>query len=480
MEVAISAIAGDLINRLMSFLMKKYTESICTHDKTKRLQELLIRVRVVVEEADGRCITNPTMLTQLNMLAKSMYRGYYMLDMIKYESSDDEEVRRLSTVSVTLKRSCTVLGNTGGPAADNELEIVLKNLESAISNMNEFLVLLLGCERVCRRPYDSYLYADNFMFGRHAEKQQVINILLQNHGHQSCPLVLPIIGGCRVGKKALVSHVCGDERIRSYFSSVLYINGDSIQGIEDAMFCKVRTLIVVEFFTDMDEEDWVKFYSTASQMTAAGSKVIIISRIEKLARFGTVKAIHLNSLSQEEYSYLFKMLAFGSIDERHHPKMAAVANDLAVVLGGSLITANVIADLLRSNLNLQFWLRILRRFGGMVKNNLSKYGEHPKDIIEKEQPIDITRFASSCPSRLRLMPPRVERRNDADPNKNRPSMLFRDLIAGCKAIPDGDFELVTWESRIPPYTKYVQSVAAFADDTKNGPATFTRKRPFSC
>ncbi|XP_015697202.1 uncharacterized protein LOC102714769 isoform X2 [Oryza brachyantha] len=400
MEVAISAIAGDLINRLMSFLMKKYTESICTHDKTKRLQELLIRVRVVVEEADGRCITNPTMLTQLNMLAKSMYRGYYMLDMIKYESSDDEE--------------------------------------------------------------------------------QVINILLQNHGHQSCPLVLPIIGGCRVGKKALVSHVCGDERIRSYFSSVLYINGDSIQGIEDAMFCKVRTLIVVEFFTDMDEEDWVKFYSTASQMTAAGSKVIIISRIEKLARFGTVKAIHLNSLSQEEYSYLFKMLAFGSIDERHHPKMAAVANDLAVVLGGSLITANVIADLLRSNLNLQFWLRILRRFGGMVKNNLSKYGEHPKDIIEKEQPIDITRFASSCPSRLRLMPPRVERRNDADPNKNRPSMLFRDLIAGCKAIPDGDFELVTWESRIPPYTKYVQSVAAFADDTKNGPATFTRKRPFSC
>ncbi|XP_052134370.1 uncharacterized protein LOC127752958 isoform X3 [Oryza glaberrima] len=380
MEVALSAIASDLINRLTSFLMKKYMESTSIDDKMKRLKELLLRVHIVVEEADRRCITNPMMLMQLKMLAESMYRGYYMLDTIKYKSPKDEE---------------------GGP------------------------------------------------------------------------LVLPIIGGCRVGKKTLVSHVCGDERIRSYFRSILYINGDNMWGMEHTKFKRERTLIVGEFFTDIDEDDWVKFYCTVSQMTDRGSKVIIISRIGKLARFGTVKTVCLNSLSQEEYSYLFKMLAFGSIDEKDHPKMAMVANDLAVVLGGSLITANVVADLLRRNHDFQLWNSVLQRFKEMVKSNLSKYGEHPKDIIEKEHPIDITRFGSSYRTRLHLMPPRVER--DDSPNRKKPSLLFRDLIAGCAAIPDGDFELVTWESRIPPHTKYVQSAVAFVNG-KNGCTTSTRKR----
>ncbi|XP_052134368.1 uncharacterized protein LOC127752958 isoform X1 [Oryza glaberrima] len=394
MEVALSAIASDLINRLTSFLMKKYMESTSIDDKMKRLKELLLRVHIVVEEADRRCITNPMMLMQLKMLAESMYRGYYMLDTIKYKSPKDEE-------------------------------------------------------------------------------QQIINILLQNPCQQGGPLVLPIIGGCRVGKKTLVSHVCGDERIRSYFRSILYINGDNMWGMEHTKFKRERTLIVGEFFTDIDEDDWVKFYCTVSQMTDRGSKVIIISRIGKLARFGTVKTVCLNSLSQEEYSYLFKMLAFGSIDEKDHPKMAMVANDLAVVLGGSLITANVVADLLRRNHDFQLWNSVLQRFKEMVKSNLSKYGEHPKDIIEKEHPIDITRFGSSYRTRLHLMPPRVER--DDSPNRKKPSLLFRDLIAGCAAIPDGDFELVTWESRIPPHTKYVQSAVAFVNG-KNGCTTSTRKR----
>ncbi|KAF2912514.1 hypothetical protein DAI22_10g016900 [Oryza sativa Japonica Group] len=392
MEVALSAIASDLINRLTSFLMKKYMESTSIDDKMKRLKELLLRVHIVVEEADRRCITNPMMLMQLKMLAESMYRGYYMLDTIKYKSPKDEEI---------------------------------------------------------------------------------INILLQNPCQQGGPLVLPIIGGCRVGKKTLVSHVCGDERIRSYFRSILYINGDNMWGMEHTKFKRERTLIVGEFFTDIDEDDWVKFYCTVSQMTDRGSKVIIISRIGKLARFGTVKTVRLNSLSQEEYSYLFKMLAFGSIDEKDHPKMAMVANDLAVVLGGSLITANVVADLLRRNHDFQLWNSVLQRFKEMVKSNLSKYGEHPKDIIEKEHPIDITRFGSSYRTRLHLMPPRVER--DDSPNRKKPSLLFRDLIAGCAAIPDGDFELVTWESRIPPHTKYVQSAVAFVNG-KNGCTTSTRKR----
>jgi hypothetical protein len=39
------------------------------------------------------------------------------------------------------------------------------------------------------------------------------------------------------------------------------------------------------------------------------NKVIILSRMESLARYGTVDPIHPRKLQDEEYKYLFKTLA---------------------------------------------------------------------------------------------------------------------------------------------------------------------------
>jgi hypothetical protein len=188
-------------------------------------------------------------------------------------------------------------------AQDNDLQTVLENLERALANMTEFVLLLVGCERVCRRPYDTYLYTDTLMFGRHAEKQQIINVLLNDPGNHGGPTVLPVIGGCRVGKKTLVSHVWKNDRIQSSFSSILYIRGDSMWRMEHADFSNERILAVVEFLMDVDDDDWVRFYTTVRHKAAEGSKVIIISRIRNLARLGTVTAVFPNSLSHEEYRY---------------------------------------------------------------------------------------------------------------------------------------------------------------------------------
>ncbi|TVU26118.1 hypothetical protein EJB05_28652, partial [Eragrostis curvula] len=160
------------------------------------------------------------------------------------------------------------------------------------------------------------LYTDNLMFGSHVEKQQIINTLLNDPGAHGTPTVLPVIGGCRV---------------------VLFINGHSISRLENVKFSNERTLAIVEFVTDVDDDNWKKFYSTIERMTAEGSKVIII-----------------------------------------------IANELAKVLGWSLVTVNLVADLLHRNLDRQFWLRIFHRFKRMVDYNLSKYCDHPKDILDKE------------------------------------------------------------------------------------------------
>jgi len=84
MDLAISAVTGDLASRFISFLMNKYVDHLYSEQKVERLQQLLLRVHTVVEEADGRHITNSCMLMQLKTLSAAMYQGYHVLDNIRY------------------------------------------------------------------------------------------------------------------------------------------------------------------------------------------------------------------------------------------------------------------------------------------------------------------------------------------------------------------------------------------------------------
>lgn len=178
-------------------------------------------------------------------------------------------------------------------------------------------MLLGGCERISRRPYDTYLYIDNFMFGRHVEEQQIIRFLL-HHNTLGSPVVLPIIGGAGVGKKTLVAHVCDDERVRSHFSMILHLNGDHLFRMTDHERLSGRILVVIEFVSYIDEDDWTTFYHFVMNMDR-GSKVMILGRSAGLEKFGTVKPISLKCLALEEFRYLFKTLAFGSANPTDYP-----------------------------------------------------------------------------------------------------------------------------------------------------------------
>ena len=94
MELAISAVTGELVSRFVSYLADRYRSSRRPQSGEKqlrRLQQLLLRARTVVEEADGRYITNSGMLAQLTMLADAMYRGYWALGAFGYMSLEETE-----------------------------------------------------------------------------------------------------------------------------------------------------------------------------------------------------------------------------------------------------------------------------------------------------------------------------------------------------------------------------------------------------
>ncbi|VAH24494.1 unnamed protein product [Triticum turgidum subsp. durum] len=481
MEVVISAVAGELASHFISFLLNKYHPKPSrseAEELIERLQHLLMRVSMVVEEADARYITNSGMLLQLKMLSEAMYRGYRVLDTSRYRTLQDSagfdevSIKDSSTSSmylaIPLKRSRTTTEKDDKAMCLESLG-TLESLEVAIANMAEFVLLLGGCERMSRRPYDIYLYTDNFMFGRHAEKQKLLSFLLQHRPAGDAPAILPIIGGAKVGKKTLVAHVCGDERVRSCFSSVLHLSGDSLLRHGRTM-SGMKMLVVIEFASDVSDDDWKNFHSVLITM-GRGSHIIIISRIQRLARFGSVKPIFLSVLSYDEWRYLFKTLAFGSVDPAEHPRLLKIADEVAKQLHtqGSLVATNAYADLLRRNLNAQFWHCILDKGIRMIKRNIAVYGVHPSMLIEQGHPVDITDFAMHP---LSMIPYTI----NASIKKESPSVTFGELLADPSVRPKEDFILISWESRIPPHNSFANFVMSRAQDTHEGSTLPGRKR----
>ncbi|KAE8788991.1 hypothetical protein D1007_36851 [Hordeum vulgare] len=479
MELAISAVTGELVSRFITFLTNRYSCHACSDEKRlERLQQLLLRARTVIEEADGRYITNSGMLAQLKMLADAMYRGYWAMGAFKYRSLKetpmaDEEEEEVSSSSSRLKRSRIIHGGARKHKERHLMEFhaALESLEIAVANITEFVVILSGCDRMVRRPYDTYLYTDNFVFGRHSEKQMILSFLLQHSPAAAAPAVLPIIGGLAVGKKTLVAHVCKDERVCSHFSSIIRLNETELCKIADRgsiMSGTGRILIVVEIFSDVDEKDWTTFYSYVATM-AGGSKVIILSRLDKMKKFGTVNPIFLNALTYEEFSYLFKALAFGSANPVEHPQLVQIADRFARELQSrwSILAANLFADVMRTNPNVHFWLSILSRCRRLVDRNLTMFGEHPKLRLEKGLPIDVTDMVLRPASPLQF----IWNSSNNVPAKELPQVTFTEMLVDLR--PKMQATVVRFESRIPPYTTFDHILSSYAQDT---PLPGTKRR----
>ncbi|KAM3373325.1 hypothetical protein ACQJBY_020000 [Aegilops geniculata] len=288
------------------------------------------------------------------------------------------------------------------------------------------------------------------------------------------PAVLPIIGGAAIGKKTLVAHVCSDERVRSRFSSILHLNGDSLLKVLDhGRTMEGMILVVIEFASDVGDDDWKKLHSLLITM-GRGIKIIIVSKLKRLARFGSVKPIFLSILSYDELRYLFKTLAFGSVDPAEHPRLVQIADQFAKVLHNaqaSLVTINKVADVLSRNLDAQFWRCILDKGIKMAKRNLSIHGVHPRILIEQGHPVDISHMTDLASHPLSMIPYTI----NASIEKQ-PSVTFGKLLTDPSIRPKGDFILISWESRIPPHKSFVHFVTSRAQHTHEASAVPGRKR----
>lgn len=395
-EVVLPAALSELLGRLFTFLLESFPRlagGAGAH--RRRLERLLASISGMVEEAEGRHITNDHLLSHLKALNQAMYRGRFALeetalDGVKDASVGDDDVGRRRSVALSssfnsAKRSRVTSLIFGGDSRSDKITTAIEDLESLTRDcMREFVLLVQGYpRRVVHRSVTTTLYMDRCVFGRHVETERVVNFLLQPAPAGAPYLsVLPIIGWVKAGKTTLVKHACEDERVRGHFSRVECFpvhrvvregglpnqtiwasdGAEYLAGVRSIIskprFAARRSLLIFEDAWPVDESAWSELASTPSAL-AGGSKLLFTSRDADFARLGTADPVVLSPLPQDQYWYYFKAFAFGGTDAGDHPRMAAMGKEMARQLGGTFLGARMVGTLLRSRFDARFWHSVM-------------------------------------------------------------------------------------------------------------------------
>ncbi|KAF2952051.1 hypothetical protein DAI22_01g306700 [Oryza sativa Japonica Group] len=420
MDTFFSAVLGDLLSRSVSFLINRYhQQQKDAEENQQRLHRVLLRIEATVEEADRRCITNQAMLLQLRMLRDVMYRGYYFLD----------SFRTWKILSQVLEKK--------------ELQEMLDHLQGIVSDMQEFVVLMSSYPRMSRQPYGSYLLLENCMFGRQIEKERIINFLLEPHrpaGSKGID-VLPIIGPCRVGKTTLVEHVCHDEMVRKCFSKILMYGADSIECGELVPLTEIgvikhrnpastgQSLLIIELVNDMDNETWTR----------------ILHRL---------RGDHSTPV-EEEFWYFFKTMVFGSANPEEEPELAAICMEIAALMNRSFMGTYIIGDILRSNLNPQFWYKFLECFKYYTDIHIRELGEHPTETYKRiSGHTCVWTPENRCVTEATYALTYTLYQASSEDLNDQPMVLASDVLVGNVQL-QGKVDVLQWRSKIPPYYCYM-------------------------
>jgi hypothetical protein len=221
-----------------------------------------------------------------------------------------------------------------------------------------------------------------------------------------------------------------------------------------------RILVIIELTGDVDEAAWRKFYSDCKRHVAGGSKIIVASRSDKIARLGTTQPLKVEFFTPEVYWYFFKVRTFGSTDTQDHPKLASIAMDLTQEMNGCFFGASIFSGLLKANFDAHFWSRALAIVKDFKRVNLSLMGDKYADLWQAFEPVYLRRVNTTSSEYLVIVHDYETGfvQDSAQSEGPQPQMSIRDLLFGSnKFRPRGRFGVLAWRSHIPPYYSYMMN-----------------------
>ncbi|KAM3310129.1 hypothetical protein ACQJBY_031050 [Aegilops geniculata] len=237
------------------------------------------------------------------------------------------------------------------------------------------------------RPKTTPQIIEPQLYGRDAQKKEIVDGI--THGEYSSEqlTVLPIVGPGGVGKTTFTQHIF--EEVKSCFQVTIWIcvslnftadrlaqeileqipkddneskNSSKEELIEQRLRSK-RFLLVLDDVWKYHDDEWKKLVAPFKKAGTEGNMVIVTTRIPGVADMvRTVDhSIEMEHLGPQDMMSFFEACVFGDQQQpwQDHPELQDVGHKIVEKLKGFPLAAKTVGRLLRNQLTFDHWTRVL-------------------------------------------------------------------------------------------------------------------------
>ena len=345
-----------------------------------RLKMTLMSVNAVLEDAEGKQFTKPDVKEWLDELKHAVYDAEDVLDEIATKALQRKLDAEFGTFGSKVRNPISTSRFV------EKIEKLLNRLEF-LGKQKEALGLREGVGVNPSERLTTSLVDESSTFGRHDEKDAIVNSLLSDDASGSEIGVIAIVGMGGIGKTTLAQLAYNDNRVKKHFElkawvcvsddfDVLKITKsivekvtaktcdtedlDHLQNILKDKLMKNKLLLVLDDVWNKYSAKW-ELLSIPFKFGVQGSKVVVTTRDSEVALAMLARITHrINELPKEDCWSLFVKYAFHNGNPNACLELEALGRKIVEKCKGLPLAIKAIGALLQSKLDVDEWDKVLR------------------------------------------------------------------------------------------------------------------------
>eukprot|EP00257_Ricinus_communis_P009295 XP_002527841.3 putative disease resistance protein RGA1 [Ricinus communis] len=372
-EAVLFNIADGIIAKLGSVILQEIGLWWGVKEELDKLNGTVSTIKTVLLHAEEQSLETPPVKYWLGRLKEAIYDADDLLDEFSTEASR-QQMMTGNRISKEVRLLCSGSNKFAyGLKMAHKIKDMSNKLEKIAADRRFLLEErpreTLNVSRGSREQTHSS--APDVVVGREHDKEAIIELLLSSINEDNVS-VIPIIGIGGLGKTTLAQCVYNDERVKTHFELKAWAcisdnfevqktvrkiiesaSGKNpeiseMEALKNLLHDRIngkKFLIVLDDLWSDDAHKWFRLKDLLAG-GASGSKIVITTRLRKVAEMTRPVSIHeLEGLSEIESWSLFKQIAFKR-GQLPSPSHEAIGKEIVAKCKGAPLAIRTIAGIL--------------------------------------------------------------------------------------------------------------------------------------
>ncbi|CAD6229416.1 unnamed protein product [Miscanthus lutarioriparius] len=392
-EAILGAFMQTLFEKLFEVVHDHFRSCRGIHGKLENLSCTLSQLQAFLDDAEAKQLADASVR---GWLAKPKDIACDTDDLLDSYSTKimglKQRQMKLRTKASVSSPTCFLRRNLYQYRINQKISSILERLDKIAKERDTIGLQMLGGmsrRETSERPHSSSLVDSSAVFGREADREEMVRLLLSDSGHNSCNVcVIPVVGMGGLGKTTLMQMVYHDDRVNEHFQLRIWVyvsesfdekkitqetleaaaydqsfastNMNMLQETLSRVLRGKRYLLVLDDVWNEDQDKWLSFRA-ALLSGGFGSKIVVTSRNENVGRImGGIEPYKVQQLSDDDSWSVFKNHAFRDGDCSTYPQLEVIGRDIVKKLKGLPLSSKALGSLLFCKTDEEEWKGILR------------------------------------------------------------------------------------------------------------------------